>query len=191
VGLALLVALAPLAVGCSSGGSSKAKSSGGASNALEHPADEGIKGVMAIRVTSANHTLVTVDYPIHPPAGGDHNPNAAPCGFYTQALIDQYRITDENFVHTLEHGGVWFAFSPSLAQADIDVLHKFVDENDDAFATPYKGLPRGVAVVVTAWARQLRLTSVHDPRLKAFYLQYRNGKQAPEAYISCPRFTAP
>ena len=185
----LVGALVPLVVACSSGGSS----SGGSkvSNAIEHPADEGIKGVMAIRVTSRGHTLGTVDYPIHPPAGGDHNPSAAPCGFYTQQLIDQYHITDEYFVHTLEHGGVWLAFSPKLSAADVAVLHTFVDQNDDVFATPYKGLDPGVAVVVTAWARQLTLTSVHDPRLKAFYLKYRNGKQAPENYLACPRFTAP
>jgi hypothetical protein len=193
--LAFAVALLPVLVACSSGGGGGADAGGSsptsASSALEHPADEGIKGVMAIRVTSAGHTLGTVDYPIHPPAGGDHNPNAAPCGFYTQQLLDQYHITDESFVHTLEHGGVWLAFSPTLPKADVAKLHTFVDRNDDVFASPYKGLASGVAVVVTAWARQLTLRSVDDPRLKDFYLKYRNGPQAPEAYLTCPRFTTP
>jgi hypothetical protein len=192
--LLVAAALLPLLVACSSsGGGSSASGSdgGGTSSAIEHPADEGIKGVMAIRVTSANHTLGTVDYPTHPPAGGDHNPNPAPCGFYTQQLLDQYHITDENFVHTLEHGGVWLAYSPTLPAAAVDELRSFVEANDDVFATPYQGLAKGVAVVETAWARQLTLTSVDDPRLEQFYRRYRNGKQAPEASIACPRFTVP
>jgi hypothetical protein len=182
-----VVALVPLLVACSSGGGGSPSSG---DSAIEHPANEGIAGVMAVRVTSRNHTLSSVDYPIHPPAGGDHNPTPAPCGFYTQQLIDTNSITDENFVHTLEHGAVWLAYSPTLSAADLATIHTLVDKNDDLFATPYKGLAPGVAVVETAWARQLTLQSVADPRLMAFYLRYRSGSQAPESSIGCPRFTA-
>ena len=128
-----------------------------------------------------------MQYDIHPPAGGDHNPTPAPCGFYTQEMIDQYNLTDEYVVHTLEHGSVWLAYSPTLAAADVAEIRTFVNANDDVIATPYKGLAPGVAVVVTAWARQLTLTSVDDPRLAEFYKKYQNGSQAPEASIACPR----
>jgi hypothetical protein len=185
---ALLLVASITLLGCGGGGGGD--KSGQASpttvvRGLEVPADEGIEGVMAIRVTSNAHTLDTVDYDIHPPAGGPHNPTPAPCGFYDQAIPDEY------VVHTLEHGAVWFAYSPTLPAADIDKLHTIVDQNDDLIATPYSGLADGVAVVVTAWARQLTLTSVADPRLQAFYEKYRNSKNAPEASIACPRLQAP
>jgi hypothetical protein len=181
---AVLLAASTVLLGCSGGGGGSKAAGGSATTVvrgLEVPANEGIKGVMAVRVTSNAHTLDTVDYDIHPPAGGPHNPTPAPCGFYDQAIPDEY------VVHTLEHGGVWFAYSPTLAAADIARLHTIVDQNDDLIATPYTGLADGVAVVVTAWARQLTLTSVDDPRLEAFYKKYRNGSQAPEASIACPR----
>ena len=52
-------------------------------------------------------------------------------------------------------------------------------------ATPYPDLAEGEAVVATAWARQLRLGSVDDPRLAEFVAEYQDGSQAPEAGVSC------
>jgi len=50
---------------------------------------------------------------------------------------------------------------------------------------PYRGLDVGVAVVATAWARQLTLESVDDDRLDEFVEQYQDGDQAPESGASC------
>ena len=179
-----LVLATVLLAACGGGGgkgTSSGTGAGGSTKGLAVPANEGIDGVMAIRVTSRQHTLGTVQYDIHPPAGGDHNPSPAPCGFYDQVVPDEY------VVHTLEHGGVWLAYAQTLPAADVAKLHKLADDNDNLIATPYKGLAPGVAVVVTAWARQLRLTSVDDPRLLAFYTKYKSGSQAPESSIGCPR----
>ena len=43
-----------------------------------------------------------------------------------------------------------------------------------------------MAVVATAWGRQLTLTSVDDPRLEEFIEEYRNFDTAPEASVACP-----
>jgi hypothetical protein len=40
-------------------------------------------------------------------------------------------------------------------------------------------------VVATAWARQLVLDTVADPRLEDFVVQYQDGSQAPEAGVTC------
>ena len=147
-------------------------------------ADEGIEGVQAIRVyyESPVHTAEAdgdVDYELRPPAGGMHRPVWWNCGFYDEP------IPDENAVHDLEHGAVWLAYSPDLEDADVEVLHDLARQNDHVLASPYEDLEAGVAVVATAWARQLTLDSVDDPRLDAFVEQYQGGSQAPESGASC------
>lgn len=178
--LALLGAVAACG-GDDGGGSGSTSKGGGAARAGARPADEGIDGVLAIRIESADHTTGTVDYDRHPPAGGDHNPTPAPCGFYTQAVPDEY------VVHTMEHGGVWLAYRPDLPAADLAIVQKEVADNADTIATPYDELPAGSPLVVTAWARQLVLQKVDDPRLDEFVQRYQNASTAPEASVACPR----
>ena len=59
------------------------------------------------------------------------------------------------------------------------MIHDLARDNDKVLAAPYEGLDAGRAVVATAWARQLTLDSVDDPRLAEFVAQYQNGDQAP------------
>lgn len=151
----------------------------GAELALAGEADEGIDGVQAYRVASNEHTEAEVDYPVLPPPGGPHNPVWANCGFYDEP------IPDEHLVHDLEHGAVWLAYAPDLAAADVDAIHDLVRANDKTVAAPYDHLPAGAAVVATAWARQLVLDTVDDPRLEEFVVQYQDGSQAPEAGVTC------
>jgi hypothetical protein len=136
---------------------------------------------MAIRVYYSDpvHTESIVDYDLRPPAGGIHNPVWWNCGFYDEP------VPDEHAVHNLEHGVVWLAYSPDLAPADIEVIHDLVRTDDRVLAAPYPDLAADEAVVATAWARQLRLDAVDDPRLAEFVAQYRAGSQAPEAGASC------
>lgn len=141
-------------------------------------AGEGIDGVISYRVTSADHTDRRVEYPVTPPPGGPHRPVWVNCGFHEQPF------DDENLVHDLEHGAVWLAYSPDLDDSDLDVIRALAD-NHKVVAAPYEGLEDGEAVVATAWARQLRLDSVDDPRLQDFVVQYEDGSQAPEAGVTC------
>lgn len=144
-------------------------------------ADEGIDGVQSIRVYYSDpvHTESVVAYELRPPAGGIHNPTWWSCGFYDEP------VPDEHVVHDLEHGAVWLAYSPDLPEADLEVLHDVVRGDPRVIASPYPDLGEDTAVVATAWARQLRLPSVDDPRLIEFVLQYQDGSQAPEAGASC------
>ena len=172
--LAGLVTLSGLAA-CS-GGDDRGEPTGPAAR----PAGEGIEGVVAVRVDSNEHTEARVDYSRTPPAGGDHNPVSAPCGFYVQPIADEY------VVHTMEHGAVWLAYATTLPEADVAVLRELVAENEDTIATPYSALEVGTAVVASAWGRELTLESVGDPRLEEFIEQYRNFDTAPEASAECP-----
>ncbi len=166
---------------CSDEGGDGAPSANGGANEVLGDADEGIEGVQSIRVYYSKpvHSESVVDYELRPPAGGRHNTVWWACGFYDEP------IPDEHAVHDLEHGAVWLAYAPDLPDADVEVIHDLVRDDDRLLATPYPGLAEGEAVVVTAWARQLRLDSVEDERLADFIDQYRDGPQAPERGASC------
>ena len=177
--LAALAAVALLATACGSGDDDSDDAGPGPDGPAAVEADEGIAGVVAVRITDRSHTDDTVDYDRHPPAGGDHHAVWLNCGFYDEAF------PVEHLVHDLEHGAVWLAYDPDLPAGDLATLHDLVRAEQKVVATPDRGLDPGVAVVATAWARQLSLTAVEDPRLVEFIEQYRDGDQAPESGVTC------
>lgn len=142
------------------------------------PADEGIEGVEAFEIASNAHTPADLVYDPRPPAGGEHNATPATCGFYeSDPPADQY------LVHSIEHGAIWIAYDPGLDDAAKSALRDLVESEPKVAATPYEGLQS--PLVVTAWARQLQLDSVDDPRLGQFIDQYRAGGQSPEPDAPC------
>ena len=143
--------------------------------------DEGIDGVHAFRLTYPfpPHRAGDIEYALSPPAGGLHDGDAYVCGFYDAPVVD------EIVVHDLEHGAVWLSYAPDLDEDDVEVIHDLVRENEDVVAAPHESLDEGVAVVATAWARQLTLDAVDDPRLEEFIAQYVNGPQTPEQGVGC------
>jgi hypothetical protein len=175
--LVALAAVALLVATCS--GSDDSDDAGAGDGPAVLPADEGMDHVNAVRIVGGDHTTGTVDYGRRPPAGGDHHPVWTNCGFYDEA------IPDEHVVHDLEHGAIWLAYAPELGEADRTALHEVVRSQDKVVATPYTGLPDGVEVVALAWARELFLADVGDPRLVEFIERYRDGDQAPEAGVTC------
>ena len=176
-----LLALPLLLAACGGDDGGTAAGAGGSTegNVVAGDVDEGIDGVQLVRVPENLHAEGIVDYGLEPPAGGSHNQVWLNCGFYDEP------VADEHLVHDLEHGAVWLAYSPELAAADVEVLHDLARGNDKVVATPYPSLPATTAVVATAWARQLTLDSVDDPRLAEFIDQYVDGSQAPEAGVTC------
>jgi Protein of unknown function (DUF3105) len=142
------------------------------------PANEGIDGVEAFRVESHTHSDEPLVYDHRPPVGGAHFPTPATCGFYSGNPPP-----DSLLVHDLEHGAIWIAYDPGLDQAQLAVLRRLVANQPKVTVAPYEGLDS--PLVVSAWARQLRLEDANDPRLLAFTEQYRDGPQAPEAGGVC------
>lgn len=142
------------------------------------PADEGIEGVEAFEIASTAHTTDDLVYDPRPPAGGEHNPTPATCGFY-----DADPPADQFLVHSIEHGAIWIAYDPGLDDAAKQTLRDLVQSQPKVAATPYEGLE--TPIVVTAWARQLALDAVDDPRLVQFVEQYRAGGESPEPNAAC------
>jgi hypothetical protein len=181
--LALVVAVAAPACGGDDGGDETGSDTGDTGPARTGgepigPADEGIEGVEAFQIDSRSHTEEELVYDTAPPVGGDHFPVPATCGFYADNPPP-----DSLLVHALEHGAIWVAYDPALDAAQLETLRALVAEEAKVTATPYPGLDS--PLVVSAWARQLRLDDTADPRLQQFIDEYRNGPEAPEPRALC------
>jgi uncharacterized protein DUF3105 len=174
--LAGTIVLAACGGGSGGSGGSGSGDSGSGDSVEGVPAPEGIPGVLAYDFDH-NHIEGPIDYPLHPPPGGDHNHVWANCGFYDST------VPDENVVHTLEHGAVWIAYSPDLPDAEKQALQERVDSEDYLIATEYPGMDS--PLVLSAWNRQLALDSMDDPRFEQFIDTYRLGPTSPEPGASC------
>ena len=183
-----LLTTALLLAGCGDDGADPSAEQ--ADGAFESPtealgdADEGIEGVQAFRVhypvgEGPPHREGDIEYGLRPPVGGLHDQVPSECGFYDEP------VRDENAGHSLEHGAVWLSYATDLAEEDVEVIRDLARDNDEVLAAPYEGLDPGLAVVATAWARQLDLESVDDPRLADFVAEYQNGDQHPEPGVGC------
>ena len=133
-------------------------------------------GVQILSVPEPGHTEAPVSYPHDPPAGGQHNPVWLQCRVYDEPVVN------ENAVHALEHGAVWITYRPDLDQSGIDRLVGDFGRSSEVIVSPYPGLDS--PVVVTAWARQMRVESADDPRIEAFVRSLRDTT-APENSASC------
>lgn len=123
------------------------------------------------------HVEGAVDYEQTPPAGGPHNAYWLNCGVYTEPQ------TNENAVHSLEHGAVWVTYDPELvSDDDIATLEGYLPSSY-AILSPYPGL--GSAVAVSAWNAQLKTDSADDERIPEFFEEYWRSENAPEPNASC------
>ncbi|CAN5546780.1 hypothetical protein BH24ACT21_BH24ACT21_07560 [soil metagenome] len=135
-------------------------------------------GVEDIEVGEAGqHTEGEVNYDQTPPAGGEHNPDWQNAGFYSEP------VTNENAVHTLEHGAVWITYNPDLPQGQVDELQQIANNRECVLVSPYPDL--GSPVVASAWGKQLDLEGAEDPALNRFIGTSLQGEQTPEPGAAC------
>ena len=146
-------------------------------NTTTHRYAGAINGVVTYANLSRNHVQGQVTYAQNPPVGGNHNPVWLNCGIYLTP------VSNENAVHSLEHGSVWITYQPSLPSTSVAQLAHLVGGHDHAILSPYPGLP--APVVVSAWGVQLPVTSASDPRLGQFLSKYENSPDAPEPGGPC------
>lgn len=133
-------------------------------------------GVEVVEVGDFRHTDQPVAYPTDPPAGGPHSAVPLECRVYDSP------VRNENAVHSLEHGAVWIAYSPSLDADEIERIEDEFRRSSEVIISPYPGLD--AAVVLTAWARQLRLDEVDIATIDQFVRAFRDST-APEVRATC------
>ena len=145
----------------------------------EQAAAAPIKGVKSWSDLSQNHVTTTVDYPMSPPVGGDHNQIWVNCDkqVYTKEL------PNENAVHALEHGAVWITYNDDAAEGDVSALTDRVKKTTYTFMSPYED--QSSPIVLSAWEHQLKVEKASDPRVQKFLTKYVQGEQTPEPGAAC------
>ncbi|AZM62654.1 MULTISPECIES: DUF3105 domain-containing protein [unclassified Streptomyces] len=126
-----------------------------------------------------NHVTKSVDYPVTPPVGGDHNPVWMNCNgdVYTD------EINSTNAVHSLEHGAVWVTYNGDAGKADVDALAAKVKKTPYTLMSPVDG--QKDPIMLTAWGHQRTVTGADDPNVDAFLEKYVQGQQTPEPGAAC------
>lgn len=137
-----------------------------------------IEGLEKFSDLTRQHVETPVAYEQSPPVGGDHAPIWQNCGFYDEP------VPDEQAVHSLEHGAVWLAYDPRLAEDMVDALRELARAEERLLVAPYPDLD--APVVATAWGRQVELESPDDPRLEEFIdALMGDAGRAPEPDAPC------
>ncbi|AKU15835.1 DUF3105 domain-containing protein [Luteipulveratus mongoliensis] len=124
-----------------------------------------------------NHVETKVKYPQNPPVGGDHNPAWANCGIYDKV------IPNEHAVHSMEHGAVWITYKPgALSTVDLALL-KGKAQQDYMLMSQDK--TQSTPIVLSAWGKQLHVTSAKDTKIDKFIKDFLQGPQTREKGASC------
>ena len=134
----------------------------------------GIDGIVNYRETNPDmlkrdHAWGPLTYEVTPPVGGVHNYNWQNC------MGDVYtaQISNEQAVHSLEHGTVWIAYRPDLPQDQIDKLAAKVKDRSYLMLSPYPGLDK--AISLQAWGYQLKVDNANDGRIDQFIQALREN----------------
>lgn len=127
-----------------------------------------------------NQVQDTVDHPMKPPVGGDHNQAWVTC----DGAVHTKPIAKENAVHSLEHGAVWVTYHDKTANADIKTLSGKVSTTPYTLMSPAED--RSGAIMLSAWGRQPTVEKASDPRAgQLFFTKYVQGAQTPEPGAAC------
>jgi hypothetical protein len=140
----------------------------------------GTDGVKTWKGTlSRNHVTRTVNYPMEPPVGGDHNQVWMNCNgdVYTKALNNM------NAVHSLEHGAVWVTYNSKASDADVKALAAKVKKTPYTLMSPVED--QKDPIMLSAWGKQRTVTGASDPNVDKFFASYVQGKQTPEPGAAC------
>lgn len=143
----------------------------------QDPASIDVAGEQTFDDLTANHVAGTVDYEQTPPVGGDHAAVWMNCGVYSEP------VPDENAVHDLEHGAVWFTYDPEqVTEQQIDDVRALAPDTYSV-VSPYPGMDSPMAV--SAWGAQLTFDEVDDPAVADFVTKYWKSTNAPEPGAAC------
>lgn len=124
---------------------------------------------------TANVHTPPARYEVDPPAGGDHDPGAAPARIFQEG---DTLPPDAQLVHSLEHGLVVLWYRPGLTEDELAGVRAVFDDNpDDVVVVPRASLD--VKVAATSWERRLRCTEVEQATLSEFVDLYVDKSPEP------------
>ena len=127
---------------------------------------------------SHDHVEGPIDYDRIPPLGGEHNARWLACDVYVEEVPVEFAV------HSLEHGAVWLAYDPDLADDEVKALADLAETNEEyVLVSPQDGLDS--RVVAVTWGAGLEASSADDPRLAQFVEAYAGGGQGGEKGAPC------
>ena len=127
---------------------------------------------------SHDHVDGPIEYDRIPPLGGEHNARWLACDVYDE------QVPVEFAVHSLEHGAVWLAYDPDLADDEVKALAELAETNEEyVLVSPQDGLDS--RIVAVTWGAGLEASSADDPRLAQFVEAYAGGGQGGEKGAPC------
>jgi hypothetical protein len=130
-----------------------------------------------VTLAVAQHVEGDVQYPDPPPAGGPHN------GCWGTWGVHETPLTDEKWVHNLEHGGVVLLYNCAEGCApELKELAAFVQHRQFTLLTAYPEMPTRFAFV--AWGYRLLSDTLDRDALLAFFTAHVDN--APESISSGP-----
>ncbi|MDQ3659734.1 MAG: DUF3105 domain-containing protein [Actinomycetota bacterium] len=123
--------------------------------------------VMNFSTSGVNvHRTGSLEYETTPPVSGPHAPQPAACGTHAEP------VSDEEQVHTLEHGGVGIQYLPDLDPEQIAAIEELASGYDShVFSAPYSGMEPNV--VVSSWGKKIELDSARIPVIRAYVTAFR------------------
>jgi len=139
---------------------------------------EEIEGVTIVSSAQSNQhdSELHIDFGGLPPMGGPHNPTWQNCGIYDTPVLPEHAI------HSMEHGAVWIAYNPAIADDALLALQDVARGDNYLLLAPYPDLED--TIVLTVWDRQLAVASAEDERIEQFVDAYRRTR-GPESAAQC------
>ena len=122
-----------------------------------------------------------VAYDRSPPFGGAHDAVWAACN----GVVYSTPVRNENMVHSLDHGEVWFAYNPDkITGPALQSLRDRVQGANYLMLSPYPGLDMPISL--QSWGHQLKVTDPADKRIDHFIQALRlNQYTYPDIGASC------
>lgn len=114
------------------------------------------------------------EYNSNPPTSGSHYAQPTDWGVY------QDELKDENVIHSLEHGGIWISYQPSIDEETKEKL--------EAIGKKYSGSvvvsPRTAndsPIALASWGRLEKLMTFDETRIVEFIKRNKNKSPEPLA----------
>lgn len=132
--------------------------------------DKDVEGVVYVEVLDDKHLAQGEKNPnfnSNPPTSGRHAPAPVKNGVYDKEL------TDEQFVHNLEHGYIWISYKKEIGDEAINKLKDIVTKDDwKVVMAPREANDSRIAL--SAWGRLLKMDSFDQAKVEDFIKTYRN-----------------
>lgn len=118
-------------------------------------------------------------YNSNPPSNGPHYSTPLACKIYDS------EITDEQAVHSLEHGAVWITYKDKNDSSLKSELSQVVNDEGGSKLILSPRAADDSVIGIASWGRVLKLDSFDKTKIEDYIKLYRDGPATPEPLAGC------